>query len=53
MKRETTRGRLVFIGSNISAAVRFESGPKQFWFKTVADEGIINNGSKLEPLLVS
>jgi hypothetical protein len=30
-----------------------ESEPKQFWFKTVVDEGIISSGSKLEPLLIS
>jgi hypothetical protein len=42
MKSETTRGGLVFIGSNIPAVVHFLSGSKRFWFKTAADEGIIN-----------
>jgi hypothetical protein len=30
-----------------------ESGPKQFWFKTAADEDIISNSFKLESLLIS
>jgi hypothetical protein len=29
-----------------------ESGPKQFWFQTAADEGNISSGLKLEPLLI-
>jgi hypothetical protein len=29
-----------------------ESGPKRFWFKTATDKGIINNSSRLEPLLI-
>jgi hypothetical protein len=33
--------------------VVLESRPKQFWFQTAADEGIISSGSKLELLLIS
>jgi hypothetical protein len=55
MKREMTWGGLLFIDSkNISIGSSFkpllivlEYGPKQFWFKTIADEGIISSSSKL------
>jgi hypothetical protein len=36
-----------------SLLIVLESGPKRFWFKTAADEGIISSGSQLEPLLIS
>jgi hypothetical protein len=30
-----------------------EFGPKRFWFKITANEGIVTSGSQLEPLLIS
>jgi hypothetical protein len=41
-------------GSSLKSLLTvLESETKRFWFKTTADEGIINNSSKLEPLLIS
>jgi hypothetical protein len=50
-ENETTQGRLLSAGEPL--LIVLESGPKQFYFKTAADEGIINGGLKLEPLLIS
>jgi hypothetical protein len=54
MESEMTWGKLLFKCSKTLAAVLvLESGPKRFWFKTDADEGIISSSSKLELLLIS
>jgi hypothetical protein len=60
MESETTWGELLFKCSKTLAVVLvepllivLESGPKRFWFKTDADEGIISSSSKLELLLIS
>jgi hypothetical protein len=58
-KRNVTGWATIYRFENISSGsglksllIVLESGPKQFWFKTVADEGIISSGSKLKPLLI-
>jgi hypothetical protein len=59
-KRNDTRRATIYRFKNISSGsglksllIVLESKSKRFWFQTVADEGIINSGSKLEPLLIS
>jgi hypothetical protein len=52
MKSETIQGGLLYIGLKPLLIV-LESEPKRFWFQTAADEGIISNGLKIEPLLIS